>query len=390
MPLLGWPLVTVLSVLVVAAVAGTLLLWGRVRGPRPARAAQRVGMVVLCQLAAVFVLGAALNDWAYFYGSWSDLFGTNPAVQQSVLQPARPAFVPRPAARDEGHQPQALEPRPVVDQAVAAETSWSTPGQWPTRGRIEALELRGQHSGLGEQALVYLPPQYFQQQYAHTSFPGVEVMTGYPGTTRLLVARMHYPDVLLHQITSHRAQPMVLVMLRPTVAPPRDTECTDVPSGPQTLTFFAEDVPRVVSSSFRVEPTGWGAMGDSTGGYCATKMAMTHSSVFRAAVSLSGYYHTLHDGTTGDLWAGSPQLRQLNDLEWLLRHQPAPPVSVFATTGSDERGPNGVSDLRTFAALVRRPMSITTVNEPGGGHNFNTWAKVMPIAFSWLSPRLGA
>jgi enterochelin esterase-like enzyme len=390
-PLLGWPLVTVLSVLVVAAVTGTLVVWGRVRGPRAARAAQRVGLVLLCQLTAVFVLGAALNDWAYFYGSWSDLLGTNKAVQQSVLQPpVRPAFVPSTGARGDGHRLQALGRPAMLDKPVAAETSWSTPGQWTTRGRIEAVELTGQHSGLGEQALVYLPPQYFQQQYAGTSFPAVEVMTGYPGTTRLLVARMHYPDVLLRQIRSHRARPMVLVMLRPTVVPPRDTECTDVPSGPQTLTYFAEDVPRLVSSSFRVEPTGWGAMGDSTGGYCATKMAMTHSSVFRAAVSLSGYYHTLRDGTTGDLWGGSPQLRQLNDLEWLLRHQPAPPVSVFATTGSDERGPTGVRDLRSFAALVRRPMSITTVTEPGGGHNFNTWARVMPTAFSWLSARLGA
>ena len=41
-------------------------------------------------------------------------------------------------------------------------------------------------------------------------------------------------------------QPMILVMLRPTVAPPRDTECVDVPGGPQTETFFAEDLPQAV------------------------------------------------------------------------------------------------------------------------------------------------
>jgi enterochelin esterase-like enzyme len=269
-------------------------------------------------------------------------------------------------------------------------TAWSTPAQWPTRGRVEALQLTGAHSRLSEPALVYLPPQYFSAAGRHRRFPAVEVLTGYPGSSLALVERMHYPDLVLSEVTAHRAGPMVLVMLRPTVVPPRDTECTDVPAGPQTLTFFAEDVPRAVSAALRVRPTGWGAMGDSTGGYCATKIAMTHSSVFGAAVSLSGYYHTLHDRTTGDLWGGSPQLRRLNDLEWLLRNQPAPPVSVFASAGSGEKGPTGVRDLRTFEALVRPPMSITTETVPGGGHNFANWQRVMPAALDWLSARLGA
>lgn len=384
MALLGWPLEALLGVVAAAAVAATVLLWGRVRGPRVVRGAQRVGLVVLCQLTAVLLLGAAVNNWGYFYGSWSDLFGTSSAG-------APPARVFG-AAPSDGSRPQALGVRHLVtaDTPVTGVTSWSTRAQWATRGRVESLRLTGAHSRLSEPVLVYLPPQYFAPAYRHTLFPAVEVMTGYPGSTRALVERMHYPDVLLSRIEAHRAGPMVLVMLRPTVVPPRDTECTDVPAGPQALTYFGEDVPRAVSTVLRVRPTGWGAMGDSTGGYCATKLAMTHSGTFSAAVSLSGYYHTLRDPTTGDLWGGSPQVRRLNDLEWLLRHQPAPPVSVLATTGSDERGPNGVRDLRAFAALVRPPMSIATVTVPGGGHNFRSWARLMPTAFSWLSARLGA
>jgi len=383
-PLLGWPLLVLLALLSVAAVAASLVLWGRVRGPQLARAAQRVGLVVLCQLTAVLLLGAAVNNWGYFYGSWSDLFGTSAAG----APPAR-VFGATPG---DGSRPQALGPRHLVtaDAPVTGATSWSTRAQWATRGRVESLRLTGAHSRLSELALVYLPPQYFAPAERHRLFPAVEVLTGYPGSTRALVERMHYPDMLLSQIEAHRAGPMVLVMLRPTVVPPRDTECTDVPGGPQTLTYFAEDVPRAVSAVLRVRPAGWGAMGDSTGGYCATKFAMTHSDVFSAAASLSGYYHTLRDRTTGDLWGGSPQLRRLNDPEWLLRHQPRPPVSVFATTGSDERGPNGVRDLSTFASLVRSPMSITVQTVPGGGHNFSSWARVMPSALDWLSARLGA
>ena len=379
MPLLGWPLLVTLTLVVGVAMALAVLLWSRVHGPRPVRLAQRVGLLGLTQVTTVLLVAAALNNYGYFYGSWSDLFGTSSAGAPSSTTISRAL-----AAHGRTGAPLAV----TRDAAVAGESTWSAPGQWRTKGRIESLTIYGAHSRLSEQALVYLPPQYFQAAFARSRFPAVEVFTGYPGTTSNLVRRMHYPDVLLKEISAGRSRPMVLVMLRPTVVPPRDTECTDVPAGPQTLTYFAEDVPRAISSSLRVDPTGWGAMGDSTGGYCATKLAMTHSSVFPAAASLSGYYHTLRDGTTGDLWGGSAQVRELNDLEWLLRHQPAPPVSVYATIGADEHTHTGLGDTKTFASLVRAPMSMTTVVLAGGGHNFKSWAQVMPAALDFLSHHL--
>ena len=378
MPLLGWPLLVTLGLATALATVLVVVLWSRVRGPAPARLGQRLGLVLVGQVTAVLMVAAALNNYGFFYGSWSDLFGTS--TQGSVV-------VHTAATRTARHHG-ALTLEATRDTSLAGLDSWSTPAQWSTRGRVESFTLSGAHSGLSEPAAVYLPPQYFQKAYARTVFPAVEVFTGYPGTTRALVLRMKYPDVLLSQIDAHRARPMVLVMLRPTVVPPRDTECTDVPAGPQTLTYFGEDVPRAVSQVLRVAPVGWGAMGDSTGGYCAAKLVLTHSSVFTTAAALSGYYHTLMDGTTGNLWGGSPVLRDLNDPEWLVRHQPAPPVSLLATIGSGEVGGNGVRDTRRFAALVHAPMSMTTVVVPGGGHNFATWSSVMPRALDFLSVHL--
>lgn len=378
MPLLGWPLLVTLGLATVTCTIATLLLWSRVRGPRPARVGQRVGLVVAGQLAAVLFVAAALNDYGYFYGSWSELLGTS-VSGSAVVHPAANRVT-----RHHGGPPRAAS----FDPSLAGIDSWSTPAQWATRGRVEALTLVGAHSGLSEAAAVYLPPQYFQKAYAGKRFPGVEVMSGYPGATRALVSRMQYPDVLLSQIDAHLAKPMVLVMLRPTVAPPRDTECTDVPAGPQVLTFLGEDVPRAVSQELRVAPLGWGAMGDSTGGYCAAKLILTHSSVFTAGAALSGYYHTLEDDTTGDLWGGSAVLRDLNDPEWLLRHQPAPPVSLFATIGTGEVSGTGLRDTRTFVALVHAPMSVTTVVIPDGGHNFKAWSAMMPRALDFLSAHL--
>ena len=58
--------------------------------------------------------------------------------------------------------------------------------------------------------------------------------------------KLHYPRTALELAKDGRMQPMILVMLRPTVAPPRDTECVDIPGGPQTESFFAKDLPDAV------------------------------------------------------------------------------------------------------------------------------------------------
>ena len=118
------------------------------------------------------------------------------------------------------------------------------------------MTISGGRSGLSEHAFVYLPPQYYQPAWAHRTFPAVEVLTGYPGNDLSLVNRMYYPQVLQQLVAAHRARPMVLVMLRPTVVPPRDTECTDVPAGPQVETFLAQDVPVAIRDSCGSAPSG--------------------------------------------------------------------------------------------------------------------------------------
>jgi S-formylglutathione hydrolase FrmB len=364
---------TVSIVLLVGVTVGTLSVWSRVPGRGVLRLAQRAALVVGCQLAAVLLVAVAANNYGYFYGSWGDLFGTSMAEPVVVS-----------AGWPQGHLSRGLV---VPAVTVARPTSWSPTSAASVRGKVESVRIPGVRSGLTADALVYLPPQYFQPAYAHHQFPAIEMLTGYPGVTASLVSRLHVPEVYLAELQHHRAIPMVIVMLRPTVAPPRDTECTDVPAGPQALTYLAQDVPSAIDALLRVRPIGWGAMGESTGGYCAVKLAMLHSDVFRAAVSMSGYYHTLEDPTTGNLWGGSSVLRQLNSPEWLLEHQPPPPVSVLTSVGLAE-GSAAVSDNHWFVSLVRPPMTATTIAVPGGGHNYANWSQILPKGFDWLSARL--
>ncbi len=77
MDLLGVPFLLLTVVLAVAAPVAALLLWSRVRGAGGVQMAQRLGLVLSCQLTAVLLASVVLNHQFAFYESWSDLFGSD-------------------------------------------------------------------------------------------------------------------------------------------------------------------------------------------------------------------------------------------------------------------------------------------------------------------------
>ena len=269
-----------LAVVIVAALTmfvATVWLWPRLsrRGVRPV--AGRVGMLLGGQLAILAALGLAINSYFGFYASFSDLLGTDQSPGEVVNYTASGGGG-KSGLEEMGHQ--------AVGVSAGASPAKA--------GRIDRVEIHGATTGITVPAYVYLPPQYFQKGFGKQNFPAAVILTGYPGTAESLITRMKYPQTATEHIQHGRMQPMIMVMLRPAVVPPRDTECMNVPHGPQVETFFTHDLRQVISANYRVGTASqnWGIMGDSTGGYCALKLAMRHPNAYSAAVSLSGYYST--------------------------------------------------------------------------------------------------
>jgi S-formylglutathione hydrolase FrmB len=366
------------KVLVLAMVVAALLFFGTVwLWPRLARqnwrtVSGRVGLMLATQVAIFASVGLAANQAFGFYASWADLFG------------------------------QETDPGIVVDHSAHGSTGGplqvvstsDVPGVRATRpetgGQIQKVDIVGRRSHIATPAFVYLPPEYFQPQYRTRTFPAAVVLTGYPGTAQALVSKLNYPRTAQQLAKDGRMQPMILVMLRPTVAPPRDTECVDVPGGPQAETFFAKDLPEAVLAHYRVgkRPGSWGVVGDSTGGYCALKLAMHHPKVYAAAAGLSPYYKAPIDPTTGDLFHGDKKLRNRADLEWLLGHEPAPDTSLLVT--SSKVGEHNYKDTLEFIKDVQATgvTRISSIILDSGGHNFNTWRREIPATLQWMSGRL--
>ncbi|MCW2945959.1 MAG: hypothetical protein JWR24_2676 [Actinoallomurus sp.] len=370
MSLTGTPLIVLLSAVALSALIAAIWFAPRASGP-----AARIGLLAACQVCLLLALLTMGNAYFAFYGSWSDLFGVSAGAGDTG----------DPALRSTGG---ALARNQDGRPLVPVQDSFVQQHQLPVgEGRLEAVTIHGQRSGITARAYVYLPPQYFHDHT--TRFPVDLALTGYPGNAENLITRLRLPQTAALEIRAGRIKPMIFVMMRPMLTPPRDTECTDVPAGPLAETFFAQDLPAAISTAYRTAPGpgAWSALGDSTGGYCALKLAMRHSDRFGAAISLSGYYNALKDFTTGDLYGGSRTYRNENDLVWRLRHLPAPPVDVLVTTS--KVGEKDYRQTLQFVALVHAPMRVASITLPTGGHHFSVWNRELTPALLWLSAHSG-
>ena len=358
--------------LTVAAFGAAVWLWPYLSRYSWLSVLGRIGVLLGIQLACLSALALAANNYFGFYGSWNDLLGTG---QDGATIADGTAAVSRTNAVRVLHHQQL--PAPEGTTAV-------------TGGILEQVEVRGAKSRLITNGYVYLPPQYGQPRYAQVQFPLIVALTGYPGTTENLITRLKYPELAASAIARKEMPPTVMVFLRPTLAPPRDTECMDIPGGPQVESFFTQDLPSALGAAYRVGDGAAyrGVIGDSTGGYCALKFAMRHPDTYTAAASLSGYYKTAVDATTGDLFGGSRKLERENDLIWRLRNLPSPAVSVLVTTS--RHGESNYQATQDFLAAAKPPLQTASIILPSGGHNFATWSRELPQALPWLGRQLQA
>ncbi|UQA94371.1 alpha/beta hydrolase [Streptomyces halobius] len=369
-------------VLALACVAVTVWLWPRLarQGLRPVLG--RLGAIVMTQLSILCAIGIVVNSHFEFVGTWDQLLGNNDKGPVSVneggggyaavgdmkgglVQPAGPQGLDRVTGLPQG-----------------------TPDKV---GKVESVRFIGRRSRAINPGFVYLPPQYFQPQFQRQRFPVMVVISGYPGGIMNLAQHLQVPQNAGRLIAQGRMQPTVIVMVRPTIAPPRDTECVDVPGGPQAETFFTKDLPDALKSAYRVgrDPSAWGAFGYSSGGTCSLQLAMRNPTVYTSAVSLSGDFVVKDDLTTGSLFGSgkaAAQRRREHDLLWRLKHLPAPQIS--ALVASSRKGEQGYGDTMKFIRAAKAPMRVDSIILPQGSHQFTTWRREVVPALEWQSRQL--
>ena len=369
-------MLVLLAVLAIAGPVGLTLGWRRLaprrEGGRPPTppdrfpslallkprhallAITRLVAVLLCQALAISAVAVAVNRSFEFYDSWSDLFGRRQTGQIQVANDG---------------------------QLVPPDGS---------EGQVQILTVHGKVSDATEQVLIWLPPQYNSEPKA--TFPVLMALPGQPGTPAGIFKILDLAHNATRAIAAGQAKPFVAVIPPLSIAAPRDTECTDIPKGPQADSWLATDVKDVVVRHFRVTPEHWSAMGWSTGGFCAAKMLLRHQTSFGAAVSIGGYFAAEEDHTTGVLFNHSSTLRRQNSPLWLLQHTLTYPVHLLIITSKGDRSSwSGVhyADSRLAVAAGRGVPGVNSIVLPSGGHNFSTYAPTIEPAFSWLGTNAG-
>ncbi|WP_055588205.1 alpha/beta hydrolase [Streptacidiphilus griseoplanus] len=344
----------VLIVLCVAATLATALLGNRIPGPRPPAAVlARIAMVAVCQLLAVAVVAAWINNAFGLYTSWSDLLGTSSGK--------------------------------AVFTGPGGGAAAGPPGPAPTFTRqadgVLLTRARGPQSGLSGRILVWTPPEYDQPAYRTTGFPVVMLLHGIPGSPQTWFTAGEMPQAVEGLLTQRRVRPFLLVA--PVIDPGRvNTDCSDV-GATRTATWLARDVPAIVGRSFRTlsGARGRALLGLSTGGFCAVKLPLQFPSVFATGAAMSP------DPLDGDPAAlPSAALRSANSPQQLVRRSHPPVALLLATTLQDRT--SRPADLARFRQGARPPTRVSTLVLDTGGHNFGTWKRMYRTVLPWLSSHL--
>ena len=335
-----------------------LIFWRKFSKTSPLAILGRVISILVMNVALIATVGVALNNYGEFYTSWGELLGR---------QTASTSIVERPSL---GVTKQDLESAAYTKDGTAI---------------IKKL-IHGEKSGITAQVYFSLPKSYVetvQKGFSNISkYRVIEFFSGYPGHEIAWIHGFHIVDRLdvFTKMNDVLDKPEVIgVFPNINIVPKFDSECMDIPNGPQVETWLSIDVVNFTNNWLRLLPTRWGTAGYSTGGWCSVMLTLRHPDKYVAAAGLAGYYSPFVDRQVPS--AISTQLKQNYDLNGILTNQP-PPVSLFILNSTNDSLSN--SSTQSLLKAIQSPINLREVTLTGAGHNFTAWRKVLDPMVKWF------
>jgi enterochelin esterase-like enzyme len=269
-------------------------------------------------------------------------------------------------------------------------------------GYLFETTVTGKLSKIVRTVYIYLPPQYFLSRYDTYRFPAIELLHGSPGGPEQWIDPMDMLPTLDGMMTTHQADPVVLVMPDTNGGQNYSLQCLNAVGGVPDATYVAEDVPDFVAANYRVQPPGkaWAVAGLSEGGFCAANLALNYPTRFGAAGSLSGYFAPLDNQTPKDNKPGAPPVYTLpfghdealklkNTPDVYIAHLPAGaiiPQFFLAAGAHDAQDVQGAESFRQQLQLYQADVPLDLV--PNASHDANAWRGAERPMLSWMTPLL--
>jgi enterochelin esterase-like enzyme len=255
------------------------------------------------------------------------------------------------------------------------------------------LTMPGKLSHISRNVYIYLPPAYFEPQYAHYKFPVIELIHGQPGEPQDWINVAGVQVTLNYMIRHGLAKPVVLVMPDANGSSRVSLQCLNQVRGPQDLTYLALDVPQEISHLLRVQQPGrgWGVAGYSEGGYCAANMALRYRYRYGFAASISGYFVPAKDKLDNpprlvDPFGGNVLLREENTPVDEVRALAPGAIVPHFWLGAGHASAADVSSAQYFAQELQLHLADVPLDfQPTGGHNMGTWHLLIPPMLAWMT-----
>jgi len=359
----GW--LSILSALF--AMALTIWLWPRLAPKKIGTVANRIGLIILCQILALVAVGVNFNRSQVFYASWTDLMGGTSGYTVASSAPVAIASLPGSAFS-------------------------LPPGQATSSGGLIVDEIvHGTNSDATGHIITVLPREFVSAARGHAlpagfaGFHVIEFFPGYPGVPDTWIHALDLVKNLEYAQKMGWIGPTIAVIPAITVKPRRDTECLDFSNGPKVETWLTADVPSYVKSRFGINAPRWGVTGYSTGGWCAAMVGLLHPDRYAASAVIAGYFRPQFATQVSTSERNS--LLAKYDVLGLAKNQP-PATDVLVVTSTQDRA--GRADSLQFIAAAHPPLRVTELSLNKGGHNTAVWRGIEPALFRWFGKVLDA
>lgn len=356
MSLTGWPFFLLLTTLSLLLNLTLIFFWNKFRGNSTVRGTQRFFLLLLAQVLVITTVSVGINRSMVFFGSWRDLFGGYEKSNIPITQV------------------QGLHTSPLSGYVRATQMHEN----FRAHGGQFSFLLKGSKSGVTAPVYVFLPPTYGAN--LAKKWPVLELLPGYPGVPTTWFHALDLARVVRKEVSTGFAHDFVIVLPTMTVSPPRDTECTDIPGGLGVNTWLGVDVPHSIIEGLSVsaDRKDWAIAGYSTGGFCAAKVALSHSGRFSVVVPIAPYFTP----SRTKLFGGSATVLAANSPILLAEKLTVPMQMLLVGT---QRDPGVMDAIAAMKKVKNSNLLIDQLIDPRGGHSTKVWKNQLPRILDWLS-----
>lgn len=359
MSLTGLPLFVSLILICVLVNGAFIAFWHKFPGKIAAKHSQRFTVLVIAQLLVVTTFFVGINRSMVFFANWNDMFGNYNAYGAPITQ---------------------IQGETTSPLDTYVRNTRLQPGFRGQGGQFSFL-LKGAQSGVTAPVYVYLPPTYGATPAK--KWPVLVLLPGYPGVPTTWFHALDLVKILRHEISTGYAHDFLIVLPTMSIPATRDTECTDIPGGPLVNTWLGVDVPQAIMSGLEAsqDRKDWGIVGYSTGGFCAAKVMLSHSSQFSVSVPIAGYFHP----TQTTLFGGSARLKDANNPTLLAKALKLPSHMLLVGTSQD---PGVMGAIASMEKVNNPNLVMDQLIDQHGGHSTKVWKSQLPRILDWLSTQI--